>query len=179
MQAPFILIVTGLPASGKTTLARALADRYSAPLISKDLIKEPLLDVLGACDAAASRLLSDASFRVLAAAAVELARAGSSCVLEGNFRSGQHEPLLTAACERARIVVQVLCRVEESVRLERLRSRAADASRHPGHRDAEQALAAYGDRSADVFLELPGERLVCDDGSIQPELLRKMLKAEG
>jgi predicted kinase len=173
MHAPFILIVTGLPASGKTTLARILADHCAVPLIAKDLIKEPLLDVLGARDAAASRLLSDASFRVLAAAAAELTRAGSSCVLEGNFRSGEHEPLLAPACERARLVVQVLCRVQESVRVERLRSRAEDGSRHPGHRDAEQAVVASGCRSTDAFLELPGERVVYD-GAIQSDLLRQL-----
>lgn len=160
-----------------------LADRYSAPLIAKDLIKEPLLDVLGARDATASRLLSDASFRVLAAAAIELTRAAVPCVLEGNFRSGEHEPLLAAACEQARNVVQVLCRVDEKLRLERLRARAAEVSRHPGHRDSEQAEGSRTERSADAFLELPGERLVCDR-AVRPALLRKLdellgLKAEG
>ena len=47
-----LLLVTGLPATGKTTLARLLARRFTAPLLAKDVIKEPLLDVLGAADAA-------------------------------------------------------------------------------------------------------------------------------
>jgi predicted kinase len=154
----FLLIVTGLPASGKTTLARELATRYSAPLLAKDAIKEALFDVLPPCDAAGSRRLSDASFRVLAAVASELARAGASCVLDGNFRRGEHEALLQAACAGRRKIVQILCRVDETTRLARLEARSGDAHRHPGHRDAAQAGQAPS-ADTDAFLELPGERI--------------------
>src|SRR5579862_8060531 len=64
MESPLLIIVTGLPAAGKTTLARELARLLRAPLIGKDMIKEPLLDVLGAGDGARSRQLSTASFAV-------------------------------------------------------------------------------------------------------------------
>ncbi len=57
-----VLLVTGLPATGKTTLARALAHALVLPVLAKDQIKEPLLELLGAADRAASRRLSDASF---------------------------------------------------------------------------------------------------------------------
>ena len=43
----FILLVSGAPASGKSTLARALAQIFAYPLISKDTIKESLFDSLG------------------------------------------------------------------------------------------------------------------------------------
>src|SRR5450755_1224972 len=66
------LLITGLPGTGKSTLGRRLALRYRVPLLSKDLIKEPLLNVLDAQSAAHSRLLSDASFAALFAVAREL-----------------------------------------------------------------------------------------------------------
>jgi adenylate kinase family enzyme len=43
----FAVLVTGLPGSGKTTLAGPIASRLNVPLIAKDHIKELLADHLG------------------------------------------------------------------------------------------------------------------------------------
>ena len=155
-----MLLITGLPGSGKTKLASLLARRYGVLHISKDLIKEPLLDVLGAGDAAHSKLLSDASFAVLAAVARQAVAAGVDFILEGNFRPGEHEQMLSAGTPVR--IVQVLCRVDEPTRLARLARRRLDPARHTGHGDMDPAVIVQ--RSADAFLELPGQRLTFDGG---------------
>jgi len=159
-----VFLVTGLPASGKTTLARALARALKVPLLSKDAIKEPLLDALGAGDRAASRALSDASFAVLFALADECLGVTRTVVLEGNFRPGEHEPLLQGLLARhgPATCTQVLCRVPEPLRQQRLRARAVDGARHPGHQDA--GWVAQADLSGDAFLAIAGPQIVlCTD----------------
>jgi glucokinase len=42
-----VVLVNGLPAAGKSTLARALSRELALPLFSKDVIKEAHADVLG------------------------------------------------------------------------------------------------------------------------------------
>jgi predicted kinase len=162
-----VIVVTGLPAAGKSTLARELANRHRLPLLSKDFIKEPLLDVLGAADAAHSRRLSDASFAAMFRLAAEWAGCGHEFILEGNFRPGEHERPLREGLARAQ-AVQVLCRVPEPERLARLADRENDPARHAGHRAGERQSAAgsaTGMNHNNAFLDLPGDRLVYDTAS--------------
>jgi AAA domain len=183
------MLISGLPGTGKSTLARMLAQRYTLPLICKDTIKEPLFDVIGASDRAASRRLSDASFAAMFALARDCLRAGSDLILEGNFRPGQHEAALIAAlpaaapstaapgpapdpppqtaASPAANIAQVLCCASEPVRIARLNARATDLSRHPGHRDA--TLVQDPSPPSSDFLALPGLRLVLDGDGLSPE----------
>jgi len=187
-----LILITGLPGTGKSTLARSLARHLGVPLICKDTIKEPLLDLLGAPDRAESRRLSDASFAVMFALARDCLLAGADVILEGNFRPGEHEAPLFASIRETNTsdrndsntsdpdaphavrITQILCRTPEPVRIARLKARASDPSRHPGHRDAD--LAA--NPSSSEFLALPSERFVfaSDDDSTQLQALLDSLE---
>ena len=60
-----LVVVSGLPGSGKTTVGTALSRRLSMPLIDKDAILEALFDSLGCPDRVERYRLSRASDEVL------------------------------------------------------------------------------------------------------------------
>jgi predicted kinase len=173
-----LLIVTGLPATGKTTLARCLADRFACPLLAKDTVKEPLLDKLGQGDAAWSRSLSDASFEVMFALVRDFLAVRVSLIVEGNFRGPEHSPalrpMLISRDGATLRIGQVLCQVDEATRLARLDARKHDPARHPGHRDG-AAVPSHAARGE--FLDLPGERWSLDCGLRAGEGARELLPA--
>jgi len=43
----YCILITGMPASGKSTMAETISERLKLPVISKDKIKELLFDNVG------------------------------------------------------------------------------------------------------------------------------------
>ena len=148
MQA--LVIVSGPPGSGKTTIGRALAEALGWPYIEKDAIKESLFESLGVGDEDWSLRLSKASFAVMFAVAAELERA----ILEGNFGPDQREAI--RAVHPAPMEIFCWCDREELLR--RIRNR----TRHPGHVDEETLRRVAAGVPSEKPLELGGPYLELD-----------------
>ena len=110
------VVVSGPPASGKSFLAPALATALDLPLLAKDVVKDALIDVLGAPDLPRSRELGRAAVHVLLA----VARTAGRGVLEGVWFDYARAPLAALPGP----LVEVFCRCPPDV----LRARYAARS---------------------------------------------------
>ena len=123
---PPLVVVSGLAASGKTSLAEPLAQALGVPLISKDAIKEALFDAVGYGGLAWSKTVS----RAADAAMVRIAEDLDGAVLDNFWYAETVEQLLAPL---PRPIIEVFCRCDPDVAYERFRGRV----RHPGHADEE------------------------------------------
>ena len=126
---PLLVIVSGPPAAGKTTIAVPLAERLGLPLLAKDTLKETLHDFLGGEGRAWSQRLGIATFELMFGILDELLASGCSVVAEGNFTRAESVLALPAAR-----VVEVHVTAPPDVLHERYASRAP---RHAVHCDEE------------------------------------------
>lgn len=129
-----MLIVSGAPATGKTTLGRRIASDFVLPFLSRDDIKEALYDTIGAGEREWSRQLGLASIRLLFLFVERSLEADQGLVVESNFYDRYDTPRFEAVLARyAARAVQIHCTAAAPVVIARYRERAARAERHPGH----------------------------------------------
>ena len=131
---PRLVIVTGAPGTGKTTLATQLSCELGLPMLTKNAIKEAMMGTLPVTDRQASKQLGAASFRVLFRVSQSLLDAGASIVLEGPFSHPQADAELHALGRGARTML-IHCVAPAELALARYRERYESGQRHPGHFD--------------------------------------------
>jgi predicted kinase len=124
------IVVSGAPGSGKTLLARPLAQMLHVPLLSKDVVKETLFDELGIGDRLWSRRMGRASMAVL----YRIAETCPAAVIEAVF----HREISVGDLQAlGKPVIEVHCECEPQLAIARFRRRA-EVERHPGHLDSRQ-----------------------------------------
>lgn len=131
------VLVNGVPATGKTSVARAIGARLHLPVLSLDSIKEALFEELGTGDGDREygRALGRASMLAIWSIVAEFPP-DAAVVVEAWFRKPPHDVVLRGL-ERAGIErwVEVWCHASPAVLAERYASR----TRHPGHPPASYA----------------------------------------
>jgi predicted kinase len=127
MVAKPYVVVSGPPASGKSTVAPVLAQRLGLPLLAKDTIKDAMMSSLPVPDIEASRQLGGAAVAVMLAVAAE---SPVGAVIESNFFRSKAIAGLSALPGH---VVEVFCRCSRDVAAARFAARTG--TRAAGHFD--------------------------------------------
>lgn len=179
MTKPTLIIISGPPGAGKTTLSHPLAKSLHLPLLAKDVIKERFADSLGEVALNYSGKLGLAAHKQMVATAAELLRAGNGVVIESFFHKGLAEPDLTPLVEMANAIL-IHVRADDAVLLSRYERRMSDPERHPIHNDGNRLgdLRHYLAEGVADILELDCPRIVIDTtfGPIDAEEVAFMVR---
>jgi predicted kinase len=135
MQRTTLIVFTGLPGTGKTTLSKQVAEVLNIPLIAKDAIKEIMYDHIGWSDKAFSAKLAHATFGIMEHITEQELKTGHSLVLESNYSPKlASEQFQLWQKEYDCTIIQIVCRTDIDVLAHRYFDRQ-QTDRHPGHND--------------------------------------------
>ena len=150
-----LILVGGLPGTGKTSLAGALADRLGCSLLSSDRIRKELAG-LAPDDSAAGPFgtgiytpeWNRRTYRELVGRAAKLLRQGETVVLDASWTSEQQRDLPAVTAEREHAHLSSLrCQAPQTLTAERIRTRTRGLS------DADTDIAAAMRTHADPWPE--------------------------
>jgi aminoglycoside phosphotransferase family enzyme/predicted kinase len=148
-----LIMVGGLPGTGKSTVAGALADRLGATLLSSDRIRKELAGVAPAAPAAApygAGLYTPAwngrTYQALGERVELLLARGETVIVDASFTSAWQRAAVAGVGERmAAEVVALRCEAPADLAADRLRTRPRGVS------DADPDIAARMAKAADPW----------------------------
>jgi predicted kinase len=171
MDPTTVILITGHPATGKTTLAHYLAQALHMPLLYRDGLKETLADTLGWSTEEWSLKLGAATWELLYHLVETLLRADVSHIVESNFTSVRATGRWQQLCERYSIrIIQLRCEADPALVIERFHTRVAKGERHPIHRYSTDTTdyRKILEQGPPDWIDVPGERITVDTGQLEP-----------
>ena len=128
-----LIVLAGMPATGKSTVATALSKAFGYPVLEKDYIKEGLFDTLGFDNYDQKRALDHAANNVLLRMVESLLKAGKSIIVDNNFDTASGEKLCDLIEKYRPDCVTVFLSGETEVLHQRYTLRDNSHKRHLGH----------------------------------------------
>ena len=129
----YCILVTGIPAAGKSTMAKYLSESLSVPMISKDGIKELLFDTVGFRSREEKVKLGIASMHIMYDTAEQLMKCNLPFILENNFENASQEGLDGILRKYSYKAITITLTGDYEKIYQRYVERNESADRHRGH----------------------------------------------
>jgi predicted kinase len=135
MNKPFVVVVTGRPGAGKTTLAHALAQHIHCPALCRDEFKEGYVHTLGGTHASLGPDLNRRLYDIFFETVDVVVSKGVSVVIEAAFQHQVWLPKLTHLASIASVAI-IVCTIQPQLARSRWVERVlADSTRERFHGD--------------------------------------------
>ena len=133
-----LIIITGLPCTGKTTFGKNLSEEIGFPFISKDNIREILFDNFGWSDQYIQKRISKANHDLLYYFVEQNLKVDQSVIIENVFKPEKAENRINKLKKRYCFnIIQIRLIAKGQTLYSRFKERA-NSKRHPGHGDIER-----------------------------------------
>jgi adenylate kinase family enzyme len=140
----WFIVVTGPPASGKTTLGKNIAKELNIPFYSKDDFKELIFDSMGWDDRNWSKKIGKASIEILYHILEKNLAVEAPIIIETAFYCDLSSKKLSEIIKKYEAKpIQVYCYADETLLRKRFLERVINGERHPGHGDISVAENEY------------------------------------
>lgn len=131
-----IIIISGLPATGKSRMGRRISAEFNLPLISKDPFKEAGFDNLGIGNREWSKKLSVMAKENIFYVMKQLLSSGNSLIVDCNFKVEDVKKIKAILAEDNARAIQIHCQSDKKdIRDRFIRRINTPGKRHPGHLD--------------------------------------------
>lgn len=153
-----LIVVSGPPGAGKTTLAHRLGRAVGCPVLSRDEIREGIVHA-GTADPRMRH-----TYRIFTETVTALVTAGVSVIAEAAFQDHLWQPILTPLIGRTDLRV-IRCRIDPATARDRIAARALAVPTRTAHGGAPVAADAW----TPITLPVPILEVDTTDGYVPGE----------
>jgi len=131
-----LVIISGFPCTGKTTIAKKISNELNLPYICRDSIKGLLFNTLGIKDREWSKNLGISSYKIMYYVIESLLSQKISLIIESNFKwEYDRKKFLEYKDKYDFTPFEILCKTDEKSLIKRFKKCLNSKKKHPAHVD--------------------------------------------
>ncbi len=167
-----LIIICGLPGSGKTTLAQALSKELNIACLHKDILKESLYTLLKMKTFEESQKSSHLSMSLILELAERMVANKIDIMLEAPFMMEEDYTTFQKWIDEHKVnIINIICTISDEEKMKRFDTRP----RHPAHHDHERDMSVYSNDKESVYEKLPGKKIKIETNKEVNKLIEEII----